>query len=472
MARQVLQQDKRALMLTQTPGKLMMSLSLPAIVGMAVIGLYTFMDAVYAGQLIGMEAMGAVAVAYPFTFINSGGASMIGMGSASVLSRAIGAKDQRTIDQVMGNLVVMNLVLSLTVTIVGTVFARPLLALTGAQGQVLDLAESYLRIMLVGSLFVNFAQSSNMVMRGKGELARAMAIMGGGAVLNMVLAPLFILALRDQGLGIQGAGCATVITQMIQAGVMLWWFVKREKTARIVRVAVSPAILPEVLKVGASAMLMQVLVLVQQAIAYRAAAAWGGAEWQVLLGAALRIQAFAFIPLWGMSNGLQPAAGTNYGAGLYGRVRKLTIVFCLGSMALALLFWVPAMLAPEATLSLLVSDPAVAAMGADDFRVFFSTYLVAGPMVMGITLLQALGQGGKAAILTFARPVALFVPLVLILPNVAGLGIHGVWAASALSDGVMIVVAAFMVASVIRNLGKDEGSAADRMTMEEEAARA
>ena len=282
MARQVLQQDKRALMLTQTPGKLMMSLSLPAIVGMAVIGLYTFMDAVYAGQLIGMEAMGAVAVAYPFTFINSGGASMIGMGSASVLSRAIGAKDQRTIDQVMGNLVVMNLVLSLTVTIVGTVFARPLLALTGAQGQVLDLAESYLRIMLVGSLFVNFAQSSNMVMRGKGELARAMAIMGGGAVLNMVLAPLFILALRDQGLGIQGAGCATVITQMIQAGVMLWWFVKREKTARIVRVAVSPAILPEVLKVGASAMLMQVLVLVQQAIAYRAAAAWGGAEWQVL----------------------------------------------------------------------------------------------------------------------------------------------------------------------------------------------
>ena len=84
MARQVLQQDKRALMLTQTPGKLMMSLSLPAIVGMAVIGLYTFMDAVYAGQLIGMEAMGAVAVAYPFTFINSGGASMIGMGSASV----------------------------------------------------------------------------------------------------------------------------------------------------------------------------------------------------------------------------------------------------------------------------------------------------------------------------------------------------------------------------------------------------
>lgn len=465
-------ENKRELILTRSPGRLMVSLSLPAIVGMVVIGLYTFVDAIYAGQLIGVDAMGAVSIAYPFTFINSGLAAMIGMGSASVLSRAIGARDQKSIDQVMGNLVVMNLVLSLAVTVVGVAFARPLLALTGAEGAMLDLGECYLRIIFLGSLFVNFAQSSNMIMRGEGELARAMGIMAGGAILNMVLAPVFILALRDQGLGLEGAACATVLSQAVLAGVMLWWFVKREKTARIVRVAVSPAILPEVLKVGASAMLMQVLVLVQQAIAYRAAAAWGGAEWQVLLGAALRIQAFAFIPLWGMSNGLQPAAGTNYGAGLYGRVRKLTIVFCLGSMALALLFWVPAMLAPEATLSLLVSDPAVAAMGADDFRVFFSTYLVAGPMVMGITLLQALGQGGKAAILTFARPVALFVPLVLILPNVAGLGIHGVWAASALSDGVMIVVAAFMVASVIRSLGKDEGSAADRMTMEEEAARA
>ena len=212
---------------------------------MLVIGLYTFVDAIYAGQLIGVDAMGAVSVAYPFTFVSSGLAAMIGMGSASVLSRAIGACDQRTIEKVMGNLVVASVGFSLVITVIGVVFTRPLLMLTGVEGPMLDMAVSYLRILFMGSLFVNFAQSSNMVMRGKGELARAMAIMGGGAVLNMVLAPLFILALRDQGLGIQGAGCATVITQMIQAGVMLWWFVKREKTARIVRVAVSPAILPK-----------------------------------------------------------------------------------------------------------------------------------------------------------------------------------------------------------------------------------
>ena len=334
----------------------------------------------------------------------------------------------------------------------------------------LDLGECYLRIIFLGSLFVNFAQSSNMIMRGEGELARAMGIMAGGAILNMVLAPVFILALRDQGLGLEGAACATVLSQAVLAGVMLWWFVKREKTARIVRVAASRAVLAEVAKVGVSAMLMQVLTLVQQAIIYRAAAEWGGAEWQVLFGAALRIQSFAFIPLWGMSNGFQPAAGTNYGAGLYDRVRRCTVAFSLGATGLALLFWIPAMLFPEAELSLFITDPALVAQGVDDFRVFFVAYLAMGVMVMGITLFQSLGKGGLAALLALARPLLLFVPLVLIVPNLGGLGIHGVWLACAITDGLLALIAVALMVRTCRGMGK--GRARTAAIEEGEAARA
>ena len=299
--------DRKNFLLTASSGRLMVSLSLPAIVGMVVIGLYTFVDAIYAGQLISTDAMGAVSIAYPFTFINSGIACLIGMGSASVLSRAIGSGDQNTVDGIMGNLIAMNLILSAIVMALGIAFAGPLLSLTGAEGEMLDLATTYLRVIFCGSLFVNFAQSSNMVMRGEGDMVRAMLIMGGGAVLNMVLSPIFILLLRDAGFGLEGAAAATVLSQFVQGAVMLWWFAKREKVARIHRIALNRDVLPEVLKVGVSAMLMQVLNLVQQAVIYRAAAYWGGAEWQVIFGAALRIQAFSFIPLWGMSNGLQPA---------------------------------------------------------------------------------------------------------------------------------------------------------------------
>ena len=458
-------ESKRELLLTQAPARLMVRLSLPAIVGMVVVGLYTFVDAIYVGQFVGATAMGAVAVAYPFTFVNGGLASLMGMGSASVLARAIGANDQATIDKVAGNLVVMNIVLSLLVTVLGVVFARELLALAGAEGEMLDLATSYLRIIFLGSLFVNFGQSSNMIMRGEGELVKAMLIMGASAVLNIVLAPAFILAQRDAGLGVEGAAWAPVLSQVVLTAVMLWWFVKREKVARIHAVRLDRTVCSDVLRVGFSAFFMQVLTLVQQAVIYRTAAAWGGAEWQILFGAALRIQAFGFIPLWGISQGFQPAAGTNYGARCYARVRKLTLTFAAGATALALVFWVPAMLAPEALLSLFITDPSIVAQGAGDFRVFFSTYLLLGLMIIGITLMQALGKGGKATLLTLARPLLVFVPMVLLVPSLTGLGIHGVWLASALSDGGVAIVAAALMAGEFRQLralectGSAEGAA-------------
>lgn len=446
--------DRRSYILEAPLGRLMVTLSLPAIVGMVVIGLYTFVDAIYAGQLIGTNAMGAVSIAYPFTFINSGFASLIGMGSASVLSRAIGAKDKRTIDGIMGNLIVMNIVISVVCAVVVIAFARPLLALTGAEGEILDLAVSYLQVIYCGSLFVNFAQSSNMVMRGEGVMVKAMAIMGGGAVLNMVLSPIFILGLRDSGLGLQGAAAATVVSQFVQAAVMLWWFIKKEEVARIHRVRIDGEILSGVLKVGVSAMLMQVLNLVQQAAIYRAAAAWGGAEWQILFGAAIRMQSFAFIPLWGMSNGLQPAVGTNYGARAFARTRRIALTFCAGSTVLCLIFWVPAMVMPEWVLGLFITDPSIVAMGVADFRVFFAPFLLYGIMIMAITYLQSTGEGGKAALLTMCRPVLFFIPAVLLIPAITGTGIHGVWIACVVADVLVLAAAAILMGASFKRMGK------------------
>lgn len=446
--------DRKNFLLTASPGRLMASLSLPAIVGMVVIGLYTFVDAIYAGQLIGTDAMGAVSIAYPFTFINSGIACLIGMGSASVLSRAIGSGDQGMVDGIMGNLIAMTLILSVAVMVLGVAFAEPLLSLTGAEGEMLDLATAYLRVVFCGSLFVNFAQSSNMVMRGEGDMVRAMLIMGGGAVLNMILSPIFILSLRDAGFGLEGAAAATVLSQFVQGAVMLWWFVKKEKAARIHRIALNRDVLPEVLKVGVSAMLMQVLTLVQQAVIYRAAAYWGGAEWQVVFGAALRIQAFSFIPLWGMSNGLQPAVGTNYGAGDYARVKRIMAAFCLGATVLCFVFWIPAMLAPDVLLSWFITDPGLVAMGVDSFRLFFAPFFLYGIMIMAITFLQSIGEGGKAAVLTMARPLVLFVPMVLLVPMVTGAGIQGVWLACVLTDLLVLLVAAAMVLTSIKRMGR------------------
>ena len=119
----------------------MIELSIPAVLGMVVVGLYNMMDSIFVGQMVGDVQMGAISVSYPLTLINAGSAAMLGVGSASVLSRAIGKKDENTIKKIMGNLVAMVLLLSVIYTVVGMVFTRLVLSLTGAREIILNYAE-------------------------------------------------------------------------------------------------------------------------------------------------------------------------------------------------------------------------------------------------------------------------------------------------------------------------------------------
>ena len=434
--------DSRTKLLTERPIPLMISLCVPAVIGMLVVGLYSFMDGVFVGQMVGTAGVGAVSVSYPFTLINNGLAIMVGVGSASVLSRAIGKKDQATVDKIMGNLIMMIVVCSLIITVIGTVFTRQILLLSGASGETLSLAVKYLRIVFLGSVFVNFSQAANMVMRGEGLLKHAMTIMGIGAVLNIVLDPILISLLNPLGMGIEAAAYVTIFSQFVQAAITLWYFVKKSKNVRICKIRFERTLVPEIVGVGISAMLMQVTTLLQQTVLYNVAANYGGDTWQTLLGVALRIQSFAFIPVWGISQGFQPAAGTNYGAKQYDRVKTLAKVFMIGATLVSLLFYIPIELAPKAVMSLFITDPAIVDQGVANFRIFFSSYILQGSMIVIITLLQALGRAKKASIMSLLRQIVLFIPCVMILPMIADMGIRGVWAAPAVVDVIIFIICA------------------------------
>ncbi len=315
-------QDSRSQLLNGNVFKTMLSLSVPAILGMVVIGLYNFMDAVFVGRMVGPEAMTAVKVSYPFTLLNSGIATLIGTGSASVLSRAVGRKDQGTVNQIMGNLIALIVLLSLIITAVGEIFTTGLLSLSGAKGEILAQAEKYLKVVFIGSLFVNFAQSANMVMRGEGKLKIAMGIMAAGALLNIALDPLLISLIGKEN-GVLGAAWATVISQVLQACFTLWYFRKKSENVKIHKIKIHGNLVGPVLGVGVSAMLMQVMTMVQQTIMYNTVERWGGGSWQTVLGACLSLQSFAFIPLWGISQGFQPAIFSGDTARKVREARKL-----------------------------------------------------------------------------------------------------------------------------------------------------
>lgn len=438
-------QDTREMLVSGNVFKTMLTLSVPAVLGMVVIGLYNFMDAVFVGQMVGPVAMTAVKVSYPFTLINSGIATLIGVGSSSVLSRAIGKRDQETVDKIMGNLISFVSLLSVIVIVVGLIFTRQLLSLAGAEGEVLEQAVRYLRVVFCGSLFVNLGQSTNMIMRGEGKLKKAMAIMATSAILNIILDPLLIKVFGE-GNGVLGAAFATIISQLVLMIMSFFYFLKKSDNVKIHKIKFEKTLIKPVLSVGVSAMLMQVMSMLQQTVLYNTASKWGGSEWQTILGAALSLQAFSFIPLWGISQGFQPAIGTNYGAKLFDRVGKFTRCFMISATVVALIFYIPIMCFPAKMLSMFITDAAIVEAGAPMLRVLFGAFITYGVLILSITFFQAIGKASAASIIALLRQLFLFLPLVLLLPNIAGLGIKGVFYAQLITDFTVLLLAIVFMA--------------------------
>lgn len=443
-------QTMKEQLLTKTPLALLVQLSVPAVIGMMVIGLYPLMDGIFAGKIIGQAAMAACGIALPLTFINNGVATLIGIGSASVLSRAIGKGDTKTVDKIMGNLIFWVIIFSAIITIGGILLAPHFLTLVGAGGEIKTLGIRYLRILFLGSLFVNFTQSANMVMRGEGLMKKAMLIMGLGALLNIILDPIFMIAMGPYA--IEGAALATIIAQFIQALVTLRYFTRKSKVVKIRRIQSDAQIKKAMFAVGASAMMMQILFMIQQTLLYKMAFQYGGEANGILMAASLRVYAFSFIPLWGMSQGLQPVVGTNFGAGEYKRVRESMKVFCIGGLILAGIFWLPALVWSGEILGLFGVAPAIIADGIWSFRMFYSIFILYSVMVMVITFFQSIGNAKKAGQIVMLRQLIIFVPAMIVLPMC--FGISAVWFTEPLVDFIVICYALIAMRNELNHMGR------------------
>ena len=196
-----------------------------------------------------------------------------------------------------------------------------------------------------------------------------------------------------------------------------------------------------------SAMFMQVLSLVQQTVMYSTLKKYGGEDQVILMGAFFRYMMLAFIPLWGLSQGFQPFAGTNFGAGLFERVKKGTFLFYGFGIVLAAVFWLVFLASPESVLSLFIKDnPALVAAGKTNATLAFLIFPLMPIMILNITLFQALGKAKPAGFLAISRQLVLFVPAVLILPHF--LGARGVWAAGLFVDGLLVIISIIITARI------------------------
>ena len=408
-----MKQDMKEQLLTKRPIDLLFQLSIPAVIGMIVIGLYPLMDGIFAGNIIGQTAMTACGVAMPLTFFNSGVSTLLGVGSASVLSRAIGKGDQKTVDKIMGNLIFWVILFSAIITVGGILLAPHFLDMVGATGEIKAYGIRYLRVIFIGSLFVNFTQSANMVMRGEGLMKKAMMIMGLGALLNIILDPILMTVMGEYA--IEGAALATITAQFVQAVVTLHYFLKKSKVVKIHKIKSDEEIKKEMFGVGSSAMMMQLLFMIQQTMLYKMAFKYGGDPNGILMAASLRV---------------------------------------IGGLVLAAVFWIPSLLLSSQILSLFGVEASIITQGVGNFRLFYSVFILYGVMVMSITFFQSIGNGKKAGIIVMLRQLFLFVPSMILLPMV--FGVKAVWFTQPLVDFIMIVVGIFMMLGELNKMSKEK----------------
>lgn len=430
--------DKTTQDLLEAPlWSLFFRLAFPAVGAMLAVGLYQFVDAVFVGQFVGPEGMGAVSLVYPVALINMAVSGLIGVGSASFLSRAIGRGDRRGIDKIYSNLVVLNLIINGCLVAAGWITAPALLAFFGGEGIILDYAVVYARVLFAGMFFANFGVSANMLIRAEGRLAAAMVILCSGAAVNLVLDPIFIILL---GLDVFGAGLATVIGQGCTA-LVGWFYMKRNEAVMSVsffKNRVEPGILKEILTVGFSALALPLFTIIEIAVEFIMIRRYAGMDELLTFGVVMRLLILYIPPIWGIGLGLQPLVGVNTGAGNFDRIRRALGVFTIGGTVMAVLLWLPVVLAPGAILSWFITDPAVVEAGRQAPRIFLILLPLYGIIFNTLVYFQATGRALAAAVLVTGRMLIFYVPFQFLFPRI--FGTVGLWFCNPMSDIITLTL--------------------------------
>ena len=443
--------ERTALLGTQSVGRLLLRLSGPAITGMLVQSMYNLVDTIFVGKGVGTLALAALAVCFPIQMLLLGVGKTVGIGAASIISRRLGAGREEEAGRIAGGSFVLAALLGFLISISGLIFIEPLLRLFGADSSVIPFSRDYLSMVLLGGTFFSVTVCSNDIARSEGNAKVAMISMFIGAGINIVLDPIFIFAL---GMGIRGAGLATVIGQF---SAFLWitrYFFSGRSHLKFTRTHLIPRFRQSlrVLLIGAPSFARIAGGSIMAVVVNNAVMHYGQAMHLAILGVTNRLMIFALMPVFGLVQGLQPVVGFNYGAGKYERVRKALKYSVILATTLTGIYFLLFELAPRFMLGMFSNDQNLISAGAGIVRILVLMLPLVGLQVIGAGTFQALGKAGIAFTLSISRQILFLIPFVLLLPHIVSPPLTGVWAAFPLADLLATCVTAIFFIREIRNM--------------------
>ncbi|GAB6089248.1 MATE family efflux transporter [Spirochaeta dissipatitropha] len=429
-------------------GPLLMKLSIPAMVGMFVNALYNLVDTIFVGHAVGAAGIGGLAIAFPFQIFLFAIATMIGVGSASVVSRALGAGDDEKASRASGNALAVGAVTGILVLVSAWFGLDHILVAFGATESLLPYARDYLQIVLLGSPFLIVVVTANNLIRSEGHAKSAMLSMLIGAGANLILDPIFIFGF---GMGVRGAALATVLGFILSFLFVLVYYISGRSSVHLHLRSYMPerALIREILVLGFPNFVKQVGGSILAVVLNNVLRVYGGDIAISVFGIINRVMMFSIMPMFGIVQGFQPVAGFNYGAGNYARVDEAVKKASLATIGFTLIASLFMLLFPQWIMRAFGNDPEMIAMGASALRIVVLVLPIIGLQLVGAALFMAIGKALPAFFLSISRQILFLIPLVLIFPMFWGLS--GIWFAFPVAD---ILASSITVLCVRHELGK------------------
>lgn len=441
-------------------GKLLFQLALPAILAQIINVMYNMVDRMYIGHIrdVGASALTGVGVTMPVIMAISAFAALVSMGGAPRASIMMGKGDKQSAEKILGNCTTVLVMVSVILTVIFLLFGEPILSLFGASSNTIVYALDYMRIYAAGTIFVQLSLGLNAFINAQGYAKTGMCTILIGAVCNIILDPVFIFGF---GLGVKGAALATIISQAVSC----FWVVRflnssksflriQKKNMKVERRIILPC-----LALGVSPFIMQFTESIISVCFNTSLLKYGG---DVAVGAMTiltSVMQFSMLPLQGLTQGSQPIASYNFGAGNMERVSRVFKLLLICCLSYSTFLWAIAEFAPWIFVGIFTNNAELARFARWALRIYMASSFMFGAQIACQQTFIALGNAKYSVFLALLRKVILLIPLIFILPQFFDNKVFAVFLAEPIADGIAVCTTVTLFAISFRKLKRTMTSA-------------
>jgi putative MATE family efflux protein len=446
--------DKATKLGTEPVGKLLMHYALPAIMGMTVSSIYSVIDRIFIGNGVGPYAISGLALTMPMMNLMMAFGAMIGAGASALISIRLGQKKQHDATNILGNTLILNFIIGFFIMVTGLVFLDDILTAFGASENTLPYARDFMQVILLSSLFGSNFYGLNNVMRATGYPKKAMWSNMLTVAVNLCLAPIFIFVLHW---GIRGAALATAIAQFCGFIWVMAHFLNKSHfihfqkgyfrlKKRIVKDILSIGVSPFLMNVGASVVAMVMNMSLHEY-------GGGGERSDMAIGAygIVNVVAILFIMVsLGLTMGMQPIVGYNFGARQNQRALKAYKLTAVVAVVVTTIGFALAMLIPRQLASLFTKDADLIEQSIVALRIVLLMFPIVGFQIVTTSFFQSVGKAWLASTLSLSRQFLFLIPFLFIFPHFWGL--KGVWMAAPAGDFMATVITLLLIATQMKKI--------------------